>query len=78
MREDRDRQLLQVQELQAEVAKYKEFTGKYSADMETLNTKAVELEVCFPIECFLVEAWSFLFSGFFFLFFFADKMLSSK
>lgn len=56
VREDRDRQLLQVQDLQAEVAKYKEFTGKYSADMETLNTKTVELEVCFPIECFLVKA----------------------
>ncbi|XP_047951925.1 kinesin-like protein KIN-14N isoform X1 [Salvia hispanica] len=44
MREDRDRQLAQVEGLQSEVSKYKEFTGKYTADLETLNTKTVKLE----------------------------------
>ncbi|KAH6775566.1 kinesin 3 [Perilla frutescens var. hirtella] len=44
VREDRDRQLSQVQDLEAEVAKYKECTGKFSANLESLNTKAVELE----------------------------------
>lgn len=56
VREDRDRQLSQVQGLQAEVSKYKECTGKYTADLETLSSKTVELEVCFSIVCFLVKA----------------------
>ncbi|KAL1562924.1 Kinesin-like protein KIN-14C, variant 2 [Salvia divinorum] len=44
VREDRDRQLSQVEGLQSEVSKYKECTGKYTADLETLSTKTVKLE----------------------------------
>ena len=56
MREDRDRQLAQVEGLQSEVSKYKEFTGKYTADLETLNTKTVKLEVCFSIDVSQLKA----------------------
>ncbi|XP_042066453.1 kinesin-like protein KIN-14N isoform X1 [Salvia splendens] len=44
MREDRDRKLAQVEGLQSEVSKYKDFTGKYTADLETMSTKTVKLE----------------------------------
>ena len=50
VREDRDRHLSQVQGLQSEVSNFKECAEKYTADLETLSTKKVELEVCFSID----------------------------
>ncbi|KAI3755848.1 hypothetical protein L1987_55657 [Smallanthus sonchifolius] len=44
VRDDRDRQLSQVQELSAEVLKYKELTGKSAGELENLTTKSNELE----------------------------------
>ncbi|GFZ12464.1 kinesin 2 [Actinidia rufa] len=44
VREDRDRQLLQVQALTAEVVKYKEWTGKYVAELDHLTLKSNDLE----------------------------------
>ncbi|KAL0306427.1 UNVERIFIED_CONTAM: Kinesin-like protein KIN-14C [Sesamum radiatum] len=44
VRDDRDRQLLQVQALSAEVVKYKECTGKSIAELDSLTTKTNELE----------------------------------
>ncbi|KAI3702946.1 hypothetical protein L6452_28700 [Arctium lappa] len=44
VRDDRDRQLLQVQDLSAEVLKYKEWTGKSAAELGNLTTKSTELE----------------------------------
>ncbi|KAK2984782.1 hypothetical protein RJ640_004607 [Escallonia rubra] len=44
VREDRDRQLLQVQVLTSEVEKNKEFTGKSCAQLDSLTTKSIELE----------------------------------
>ncbi|XP_024960300.1 kinesin-like protein KIN-14N [Cynara cardunculus var. scolymus] len=44
VRDDRDRQLLQVQDLSAEVLKYKEWTGKSAAELGNLTTKSIELE----------------------------------
>ncbi|XP_042040086.1 kinesin-like protein KIN-14N [Salvia splendens] len=44
VREDRDRHLSQVQGLQSEVSNFKECTEKYTADLETMSTKTVELE----------------------------------
>ncbi|XP_047967701.1 kinesin-like protein KIN-14N [Salvia hispanica] len=44
VREDRDRHLSQVQGLQSEVSNFKECAEKYTADLETLSTKKVELE----------------------------------
>lgn len=44
VREDRDRQLAQVQTLTAEVEKYKESTGKSLAELECLASKSNELE----------------------------------
>lgn len=46
IRDDRDRQLGQVQALTGEVTKYKEFTGKSSEQLDTLTTKTNALEVC--------------------------------
>ena len=45
VRDDRDRKLLQVQDLSAEVLKYKEWTGKSAAELSNLTTKSTELEV---------------------------------
>lgn len=45
VREDRDRHLLQVQSLSAEVTKYKECTGKSFAELDNLTIKSNELEV---------------------------------
>lgn len=45
VRDDRERQLSQVQEMSAEVLKYKEWTGKSAAELESLTTKSNELEV---------------------------------
>ncbi|GJR51123.1 kinesin-like protein KIN-14N [Tanacetum coccineum] len=44
VRDDRDRQLSQVQDLSAEVLKYKEWTGKSSAIVGNLTTKSNQLE----------------------------------
>ncbi|GFZ07460.1 kinesin 2 [Actinidia rufa] len=44
VREDRDRQLLQVQALTTEVVKYKEWTGKYVAELDHLTLKSNDLE----------------------------------
>ncbi|CAA0816237.1 Kinesin-1 [Striga hermonthica] len=44
VRDDRDRQLLQVQALLTEVAKYKECTGKSIAELDNLTTKTTDLE----------------------------------
>ncbi|KAG8386197.1 hypothetical protein BUALT_Bualt03G0123900 [Buddleja alternifolia] len=43
-RDDRDRQLLQVQTLSTEVVKYKECTGKSIAELDGLTVKTNELE----------------------------------
>lgn len=45
VRDDRDRQLSQVQDLSAEVLKYKEWTGKSAAEVGNLTTKSNQLEV---------------------------------
>ncbi|KAK7246649.1 hypothetical protein RIF29_41519 [Crotalaria pallida] len=44
IRDDRDRQLGQVQALTGEVAKYKEYTGKSCAQLDTLTVKTNALE----------------------------------
>nr|XP_043628795.1 kinesin-like protein KIN-14N [Erigeron canadensis] len=44
VRDDRDRQLSLVEELSAEVLKYKEWTGKSAAELGNLTTKSNELE----------------------------------
>ncbi|XP_071696962.1 kinesin-like protein KIN-14N [Rutidosis leptorrhynchoides] len=44
VREDRDRQLLIVQDLTAEVLQYKECTGKSAAELSTLTSRSIELE----------------------------------
>ncbi|PWA83976.1 kinesin 3 [Artemisia annua] len=44
VRDDRDRQLSQVQDLSAEVLKYKEWTGKSAAEVGNLTTKSNQLE----------------------------------
>lgn len=46
MRDDRDRQVTQVQALTAEVVKYKDFTGKSCAELDNLTIKSNALEVC--------------------------------
>lgn len=45
VREDRDRQLSHVEELNATVAKYKESTGKSVAMLDNLTLKSDALEV---------------------------------
>ena len=45
VRDDRDRQLSLVQDLTAEVAQYKECTGKSAAELGTLTSRSIELEV---------------------------------
>lgn len=45
IRDDRDHQLGQVQALTGEVAKYKEYTGKSSEQLDTLTVKTSALEV---------------------------------
>ncbi|KAL2523662.1 Kinesin-3 [Abeliophyllum distichum] len=44
VRDDRDRQLLQVRTLSAEVEQYKECTGKFVAELDCLTVKTNELE----------------------------------
>lgn len=44
VRDDRDRQLSLVQDLTAEVAQYKECTGKSAAELGTLTSRSIELE----------------------------------
>ncbi|KAG8365029.1 hypothetical protein BUALT_Bualt18G0060500 [Buddleja alternifolia] len=44
VRDDRDRQLFQVQALSAELENYKECTGKSIAELDSLTTKTNELE----------------------------------
>ncbi|KVI10352.1 Kinesin, motor domain-containing protein, partial [Cynara cardunculus var. scolymus] len=44
VREDRDRQLLLVQDLTAEVLQYKECTGKSAAELGDLTSKSIQLE----------------------------------
>ncbi|KAI3810005.1 hypothetical protein L1987_19610 [Smallanthus sonchifolius] len=44
VREDRDRQLLLVQELTSEVVQYKECTGKSALELGNLTTRSTELE----------------------------------
>lgn len=43
-RDERDRQLLQVQVLTEEIAKYKDFTGKSVSELDCLTVKSNELE----------------------------------
>lgn len=47
MRDDRDRQVTQVQTLTAELVKYEECTGKTCAELDNLTIKLNALEVCF-------------------------------
>lgn len=47
IRDDRDRQLFQVQALSSEVVKYKECAGKSIAELDSFTTKMNDLEVCF-------------------------------
>lgn len=51
VREDRDRQLSEVQELTATVAKYKESTGKSVAMLDSLTLKSDALEVSNRLIC---------------------------
>ncbi|KAH7545834.1 hypothetical protein FEM48_Zijuj01G0135800 [Ziziphus jujuba var. spinosa] len=44
VREDRDRQIAQMQALVAEIEKYKEYTGKSCAELDTLTIKSNALE----------------------------------
>lgn len=44
-RDDRDRQLSQVQTLTDEIAKYKDFTGRSVSELDCLTVKSNELEV---------------------------------
>ncbi|XP_042482259.1 kinesin-like protein KIN-14C isoform X2 [Macadamia integrifolia] len=44
VRDDRDRQLLQVQTLSAEVVKYQEITGKSTAELDNMTIKSSALE----------------------------------
>ncbi|KAL8502980.1 hypothetical protein ACS0TY_021923 [Phlomoides rotata] len=44
VREDRDRQLLLVQDLSSDVKKYKESTGKTLVELDSMSSKTVELE----------------------------------
>jgi len=46
VRDDRDRQVTQMQALSAEIVKYKEFTGKSCAELDNLTIKSNALEVC--------------------------------
>ena len=46
VREDRERQVTQVQALIAEVEKYKEVSGESVAELDNLTTKSNALEVC--------------------------------
>lgn len=46
VRDDRDRQVTQMQALTAEIVKYKEFTGKSCAELDNLTIKSNALEVC--------------------------------
>ena len=46
VREDRDRQVTQVQALTSDVVKYKESTGESCAKLEYLMEKTKSLEVC--------------------------------
>lgn len=47
IRDDRDRQMFQVQVLSTEVVKCKEFAGKSVAELDSFTSKMNELEVCF-------------------------------
>ena len=58
IRDDRDRQLAQVRALSGEVEKYKEYTGKSSAQLDSLTIKTNALEVFF---CFIFKLFSLLF-----------------
>lgn len=46
VRDDRDRQVVQVQALTAEIVKYQESTGKSLTELDCLTTKSKSLEVC--------------------------------
>lgn len=46
VRDDRDRQVAQVQTLTAEIVKYQESTGKSLLELNSLTTKSKSLEVC--------------------------------
>lgn len=46
VRDERDRQVTQMQALTAEIVKYKEFTGKSCAELDNLTIKSNALEVC--------------------------------
>lgn len=52
VRDDRDRLLLQVQSLTAEVVQYKESTENSCSELDNLTTKTNKLEVA---QCFLFE-----------------------
>ena len=47
IRDDRDHQLAQVRALSGEVEKYKEYTGKSCAQLDSLTIKTNALEVLF-------------------------------
>lgn len=70
IRDDRDRQLLQVQALSAEALKYKECAGMSIAELDRLTGKISELEVCFQLLLLIIynleletfsDSYSFLF-----------------
>lgn len=45
--DDRDYQFLHVQDLTSEVSKYKEYSGRSSAELESLTLRSNKLEVRF-------------------------------
>lgn len=54
VRDDRDRQTAHTQALNAEIEKYREVTGKSSAEMDSLTTKVIAMEVCWHCQPFVL------------------------
>jgi hypothetical protein len=54
VRDDRDRQVTQVQILTAELVKYEECTGKTSVELDNLTIKLNALEVCFVTNLYTI------------------------
>lgn len=61
-RDDRDRQLAQIQALTGEVAYYKEFTGNSCAQLDSLTIKINDIEVCslLSLQSILSLLWLFI------------------
>lgn len=82
VRDDRDHQLEQVQSLVAEIANYKELTGKSAMEVEKTMIKANFLEVCL-LSFFCLGTLTFTFNFpnitmFTFVDLFAGNLLFSK